>query len=432
MAFLFNPQPTIVDDYKALVCLYFFGANDAHNTVIPRRGDNRATYDKYRADQVNVGVPANRAPINALTDDWRLHPKLTAFKDAWDTGNLGVVLNVGMLQEPTTRAQYLARSVHLPDQLFSHNSQTEQWQSLPAYHQLGVDGWMGRAADLMNAKYNSESFRGLPSTYSVYGSRTQMMGKDSAGNDLQASGVMVATPGMAHGSKLVTDEHFTKARSRSEYGNLLQDLFATRMTSAITAQQALSEKLQELSVPAVFKYILWKRMTNLSQQLRMVLRVITSRRQLGQKRQMFFVGLGGFDNHANLRAGHDAQMGVVDDAVKTFWSALGDSGLRNNVTLFTQSEFGRALLQNGSKGVDHGWGSHHFVLGGAVKGGVYGGLDMTLGGPEDTSQGRYIPSTSVDQYVATLLRWWGVEEEHLPLIVPNFGKFSPGILPGMF
>lgn len=418
-------------DYKALVCIFLFGANDAHNTVIPLTGENRVAYDTYRSNQVSVGVPLAQAPANGLTTNWRLHHNLATLKTRWDAGDLGVLLNVGMLQEPTTRDQYLSESVRLPEQLFSHNSQTQQWQSLPGYKGQMLEGWFGRAADLADDYYNPAPYNGLPPGYSVNGQQLQLIGYDAKANDMLSTGALVIGTGTNYGSTLVSGNHLINSRSRQEYDNLLQSLWSQRMIEAVASQASLSAQLQALPATPEGRFTAVPSNT-LAQQLKTVARVIHSRTQFAQRRQVFFVGLGGFDHHATLRTLHDGLMTTLNQAMDTFWNALGDLGVQNSVVTFTQSEFGRALMQNGSYGVDHGWGGHHFILGGAVNGGLYGvEPNITPNGPNDAGQGRLIPTTSVDQYAATLLRWWGIPEQHLPLVVPNLARFSPRVIPGL-
>lgn len=419
------------NDYKALVCVFLFGANDTHNTVIPLTGANRAAYDTYRSNQVNVGIPIAQAPANGLTANWRLHHNLTSLKSRWDAGKLAVLMNAGMLQEPITRAEYLAGTKKLPEQLFSHNSQTQQWQSLPVYKGQMLEGWFGRAVDLAGAYYNPAPYNGLPPGFSVAGQQLQLLGYEAKANDMLTTGALVVGVGTPNGSNMTTSGHLIAARSRNEYDNILQGLWSQRMLSAIASQASLSAQLQALPATPEGRFTAVPN-NSLAQQLKTVARAIHSRTQFVQRRQVFFVGIGGFDHHATLRAQHDPLMAGVNQALDVFWNVLGDLGVQNNVTTFTQSEFGRALIQNGSHGVDHGWGSHHFVLGGAVNGGLYGiEPNITPNGPDDAGQGRLVPTTSVDQYAATLLRWWGIPEQYLPLVIPNLEKFAPRVLPGM-
>lgn len=417
-------------DYKALVCLFFFGGNDAHNTVMPLRGANRQAYDLYRSDTTNIGIPVDQAPANGLTADWRLHHSLASLKTRWDEGKLGVLLNVGMLQEPTTKAGYLGGTAKLPEQLFSHSDQTPQWQSLPTYKGAMAEGWFGRAADLAKTYYNPAPTDGLSMLYSIYGQQLQVTGFDAMQNSMSGTGALTVNAGTTHSSTLVSGSHLINARTRSEYGNLPQGLWASRVGRAVATQAALGARLLALPGTPAGRFSAVSSNT-LAQQFRTVAQTIYSQSALGQRRQLFFVGLGGFDTHQNNRVTHDSRMVTVNDALDAFYTALGDLGMTNNVVTFTESDFGRALLQNGS-GVDHGWGGHHFILGGAVNGGLYGTPpDLTADSPDDAGQGRLIPTTSVDRYAGTLLKWWGIPESRLDLVIPNIVNFSGRTIPGL-
>lgn len=423
-------------DFKALVCLFLFGANDAHNTVMPLTGPNRTSYDLYRADQANVGIPVGQAPVNALNSEWRLHHNLDGLKAQWDAGNLATVMNVGMLIEPTDRTSYLARSVRLPDQLFSHNSQQQQWMKLPPYRVTYTHGWMGRALDLASSFFNTAPTDGLAAGFSVAGTQIQMFGYDERPNALESNSnapVNRFSSGTNYtGSAIMTGDPnpLRQVREASDWDNKLQDFAADLNLASHVQMEALNTNLQAL--PAGAATIYGTPASGLPTSLFTAARVIYSAAVMGHRRQLIFVSLGGFDNHANLRAKHDALMTTVDDAISTFQAALVSMGLEDKVVLFTESDFGRALVQNGSLGVDHGWGGHHFVVGSAVNGGIYGKPpNLTAESSEDSGQGRLIPTTSVEQYVGALLKWWGIPEQHLDLVLPNLINFSPRVIPGL-
>lgn len=415
-------------DYKALVCIFLFGANDSHNTVVPTAASpNRAPYDTYRS---NIGIAANAAPTNVLNTNWRLHPSLDRLKGLHDTNKLATLLNVGMLLEPVNRASYLAKSVKLPDQLFSHNSQQQQWQSLPEWKKQMLTGWFGRAASLAQAYYNPAPFQSLDCLYGVNQTALQMDGFDTTeAFSIRSAGIVLPFAGAAVGTDIITAGRLTAAKAASSsYSNVLQQMFAAKLASGEARATSINAQLQTLPAPAQAFFDPFNSGNALSSALNMVARVIHSRTQLAQRRQLFFVGLGGWDDHANLLAAHGPRLQLVDDAIGAMWDALGNLGLQNNVAIFTESDFGRALVQNGS-GSDHGWGGHHFVVGGSVTGGIYGQEpDYNLGSSVDSGQGRLIPTTSVEQYAGTLLKWWGIPEQHLPLVLPNLPNFAPATL----
>lgn len=425
-------------DYKALVCIFLYGANDAHNTVMPTAANTtqRAQYDFFRSNQTAVGIPANQAPLHPLgaSAQWRLHHNLPNLYAEWGAGDLAVLMNVGMMIEPVNRAEYLAKTKRVPPQLFSHNSQQHQWQTLPPLNVNTIHGWFGRAVDLAESYYNPAPFQGIDCAYSLRAGVPQVVGYTAKPNAANATDGFVApvAPGAYGAAALATTNltRFQTARASSGWGNAIQDHYASRIASAATLQANLASQLQALPAPA--DALISGVTVSCAQQLRMVARIINSRTQYAQRRQLFFVGVGGWDDHANLRAGHDQRLADLDTAIGAFWAVMGNLGLKNNVCLFTASDFGRALVQNGSLGVDHGWGGHHFVLGGPVVGGMYGTPpDLTPSSPVDAGQGRLIPTTSVDQYAATLLRWWGIPQQHLPLVIPNLTNFTPTVIPGL-
>jgi uncharacterized protein (DUF1501 family) len=200
------------------------------------------------------------------------------------------------------------------------------------------------------------------------------------------------------------------------------------MQRAITAQADLSAALA--GVPALSTP--FTQGNRLSAQLQMVARMIAARASLGLQRQVFFVTLGGFDLHDNLSTQHPILLGQLADALKSFADATNELGVADRVTTFTASDFGRTLTSNGD-GSDHGWGSHHFALGGAVQGGFYGQLpDAGLGGPQDISQGRLLPTMAVDQLAAALAGWMGVSAtDQLSLIAPHLSAFDANVLAGL-
>jgi uncharacterized protein (DUF1501 family) len=277
--------------------------------------------------------------------------------------------------------------------------------------------------------------------YSIQGPASQVQGYDLRSADMQASGpTIIDTFSGTVGSTV------NSLRGVNAYGNAIQQHFAGRHINAIASQQLISSNLQVLSaeINTMFTAIPpnqvnaadQTRPSYLTSQLKVIARTIASRTQFQQRRQMFFIGLGGFDTHDNLLVQHGALMSNLDTSMKAFWQAMVALNMENNVTVFTESDFGRALVQNGS-GSDHGWGAHHFVQGGAVNAGstqsaLYGTEpDLRPNSSIDVNNGRLIPTTSTDQYMATLLNWWGVPRTLLPLVVENLvvGKFNPDILP---
>ncbi len=414
------------NDYRALVCIFLFGGADAHNMVIPLDGNpNRAPYDAVRG--ANGVASASALPLGS--SGWGLHPNMTDLKTRSDAGQLAVLLNVGPLREATTRSAYFSRAVKLPDQLFSHNSQQLTWQAAPGYTELAfTSGWMGRTSELAGSIYNTDPLNGILPTFSIAGRVLQMQGFQQEASTMQTTGAQ--TFGLGE-NRSVTGSVFTAAlnaaRIRQEWNNTPQRLFADRVRKAVANQTVLAANLATLPATPNGRFDALSS-NSLAQQLRVVARIIASRASYQHRRDLFFVSLGGFDNHENLNGQLPNLLNTLDKAMGAFYLAMQDLSLQENVVAFTQSDFGRTLVINSTLGSDHGWGGHHLIMGGSVLGGVYGSTDLTVNGPLDTGQGRIIPTTSLEQYYGALLKWWGIPEAQLSLILPNIARFSPQTL----
>ncbi len=409
-------------DYRALVCVFLFGANDHNNTVIPY---DTANFNAYTTARASISRPfADLVPLTptaALTGNnagrqFALPKELTALKPIWDQGKLAVLANVGPLIVPTTKIQFTNATVPLPPKLFSHNDQQSVWQSNSA--EGARYGWGGRMGDLFAAQNANAIF----TCNSITGAAVFLAGATTVAYQLGVSGsvAIAGLSGNLYGSATAAN---TLRSIITDGGSSLfsQDLAATT-TRSISADQILSSALA--SAP---DYLLTPDLANntLAQQLRVVSRMIAARTTLGQKRQVFFVSLGGFDTHdIQLITQPDlhTQLGA---ALAYFYANLQSLNISNNVTTFTASDFGRTLTSNGD-GSDHGWGSHHFIMGGAVKGGQYYGTFPIMGynNNDEVGSGRLLPSTSVDQYAATLATWFGVSNTDMQLVLPNIGNFS--------
>jgi len=409
-------------DFKALVCLFLAGGNDANNIVIPI---DAAGYRAYATGRGALALPLTSAlGVTPKTSDghaYGLHPAMPELQSLFGQGKFAVLSNVGTLVAPTTKTQYNARSVPLPPQLFSHSDQQVQWQS-SVPDQTFSTGWGGRLADLTNA-FNSNNAvsmsMSLDGDNSFQVSRTVVQfavnpggaivlaGTGTAANSIRAQAMndLVAAP---------NDNLF-----KSAYGGLTRAAIANSesISSFLTGPDPFTT-----AFPA----------SNLGQQLRTIARLIAAAPQLNLKRQVFFARMGGFDLHngqidaANPTLGaHANLLRDVSQSLGAFYNATVELGCADQVTAFTASDFGRAFSTNGD-GSDHGWGSHHFVVGGAVKGGdIYGRMpEWAINGPDDTGYGRWIPTTSVDEYSATLASWFGVSATNLAVVLPNIGRFA--------
>ncbi len=407
-------------DYKALVCVFLYGGNDYGNTLVPVDTAHHALYQAIRLG-INTAqadlAATTLTPTTALPDglQYALAPTMAPLKTLFDAGHLAVQLNVGPLVQPTTLAQYNARSVPLPPKLFSHNDQQSIWQSdLP---EGATSGWGGRIGDLMLAGNGGSVF----SCISVTGNAVFLSGQQAVQYQLSNNGA-VAVNGIKralYGS--ATAQAALRSLITPTRAHLFEDEYTRVTRRSIDAEAQVSSALAALPALATS----FDSANPLANQLKMVARIIAARGTLGPRRQVFMVSLGGFDLHDLLPDRHPGLLGNVAGAIKSFHDATVELGVADQVTAFTASDFGRTLSSNGD-GSDHGWGSHHFVAGGAVKGRRFYGVApaVAVNGPDDVGQGRLLPSTSVDQFGATLATWFGVSDTDLPLVVPNIGNFS--------
>jgi uncharacterized protein (DUF1501 family) len=413
---------TAPTDYKALVCVFLYGGNDHGNTLVPYDASN---YAAYRGLRSSIALPRDTllplTPAVALPDARQMAfaPQWTGLKGLFDAGRLGVLLNVGPLIQPTTLAQYNARSVPLPPKLFSHNDQQSVWQSSLA--EGATSGWGGRMADLFLASNATSTF----TCVNASGNAVFMSGQSAVQYQISADGAVAlnAAKGPIFNSQACADA--LRAITTAPRAHLFENELAIVMKRAVDAEALLSGALASAPVLATT----FEAGNPLAAQLRMVARMIGVRSALGAKRQVFFVSLGGFDNHDFLPQQHPSLLAQVSSAVTSFYNATVELGVPGAVTTFTASDFGRTLTSNGD-GSDHGWGSHHVIVGGAVRGGrFHGKLPATsVGGPDDVGQGRLLPTTAVDQLGAALAGWFGAAATDLPLVFPNIGQFDAAAL----
>jgi uncharacterized protein (DUF1501 family) len=426
-------------DYKALVCVFLYGGNDYANTVVNYDNPSYNLYSTIRnggAGQTAGGITLARdalgatllspavAPVDVLgqTRQYALHPSMTGLAGLFNTGRAAVQLNVGPLVVPMTRAQYNSTNRvlnPLPPQLFSHNDQQSIWQS--SSPEGSTIGWGGNMADLALSSNTNAALTCI----SVSGNAVFLSGDSALQYQVSTNGAIKITPATSsvYGSSAVSTalngliQQTRTQKLENEYNKVTQR--AIRAESTVAAALALPQPTTVFPVEG------------LGQQLKMVARLIKGQATLGVKRQVFFVSVGGFDLHDNLIDKHPALLAQVSSAMTAFYNATVEMGVANNVTAFTASDFGRTLASNGD-GSDHGWGNHHMVVGGAVKGNAFFGTAppvsvASTAAPADqwhVGQGRLLPSTSVDQYAATLAKWFGVADGELPGILPNIVHFG--------
>ena len=403
-------------DYKALVCVFLNGGNDGDNTLVPY---GTREYNAYATARGNLAIPRAQllpvAPLNSDGREWSLHPSLTELQSLFQQKKAAIVANAGVLLAPTTRDQYLKESVPLPPQLFSHNDQQVHWQTSWA-DQVARTGWGGRLADIVNAVNPSSA---ISMSISLAGSNIFQVGQ-------QVFPYMVSPEGAI--SLWYYNETWdnpetsvTKAMLQAASSNLYETAYREIFKRAIDNSQLLSAALQKAPTLAT----VFPRGVTLADQLKMVARLISIRQEFGLKRQIFFVTADGYDTHGEQVDTHTTLLRQLSQSLGAFYQATAELGLADRVTTFTASDFGRTYKPNG-KGSDHGWGNHHFVMGGAVRGGdIYGKVPVhAINGPDDTSDGRWIPTIATDEYAATLALWFGASAGDLPEILPNINRFS--------
>lgn len=427
-------------DYKAIVCLFMSGGNDHANTVL---ATDPASWNDYLSVRTtgeagSIALPAAGTaggvlPIMPATvqpgREFALHPSLGALKDLFDAGRAAVVANVGPLIVPANRDQYKAKSVPLPPKLFSHNDQQSLWQS---YKPEGATyGWGGRMGDLVASMNGNATFTSV----SASGNAVFLAGQTINQYQVNASGAVAigGLTGSLFGAPAGANP--LQAIITGNRGHLLEREHATIVKRSIDAQGVLSAAMLPAGTsgvpnPAQYTNPNTGALANnsLATQLQTVARVIGGRGGLGARRQIFFVNMGGFDTHDNQRSAQADLMARLAHAISYFdttLASLGGADMRNQVTLFTASDFGRTFTSNGD-GTDHGWGAHHFVVGGAVRGrDIYGNFPVTaLGHVQDVGSGSLLPSISVDQYGGTLAKWFGLSDSQVTDIFPNIVNFS--------
>jgi uncharacterized protein (DUF1501 family) len=402
-------------DYKALVCIFLFGGNDGNNVLVPT--DSR--YTQYLQARSVLALPQNQLlPLQVGGQSiYGLHPNMPEMQGYFNNQkSLAIVTNVGTLVQPTTQASYRAFT-NLPANLFSHSDQQDQWQSA----QLAgtpLSGWAGRVADNVQTFNAAAQF---PPILSI------------SGSPVFCTGITTRPFSMDPGQPPGLQGFDTSAASQARYTATQQlltfdsGLSMVQAANAVTGQavkfaQVLSNALKNgPTLQTKFP------ITDLGQQLQQVAQVIAAQSALGVKRQIFFCATGGFDTHADQLPQQVQLLSTVSQGMSAFYQATQELGVANQVTAFTLSEFGRTLEPGSNGGSDHAWGSHQLVLGGAVKGNaIYGTFPtLALGGPDDADQnGRWIPTTALDQYAATLATWFGVSAANLTSIFPNLANFS--------
>ena len=401
-------------DYKALVCVFLYGGNDANNTLIPF---DTAGYGSYAGIRGPLAIPQSSLLQLASMPHFALNPNLPEIRSLIDSKAAAIVANVGTLIAPTTKTTYKAGAT-VPSNLFSHPDQQLEWQNA-AQSGATQTGWAGRIADALTTSYNPNGQ--VPMITSVAGDTLFCNGS--------ASTPVSVSPGNLSGAQC--SEGATECGAQQATAQAL-----VQMSSGLTLVQAdnaitsnaysYAKTLAEATQSVMPLKTAFPAKNGLAAQLQQIAQIIQVRAALGVKRQIFFAGIGNFDTHSDQIAQQGTLLAQISPALAAFYQATQELGVAGNVTTFTMSDFSRTFQPNSNTGSDHAWGSHHIVLGGAVKGGqMYGTFPtLALNGPDDSgTNGRWVPSTGSVQYASTLAQWFGVSAAQLSAVFPNIGSF---------
>ena len=405
------------DDYKALVCLFLYGGNDSDNCIITR---SNSEYANYAAQRGPLAVAQNQIlPLTPKTSDGRdygFNPNWSELQGLFTQGKLAVMSNVGPLVEPTFRTKYINRTAKLPRSLFSHQDQQVIWSNVRPEDLTTGTGWGGRAADLLNSLHTNAQ---VSMCMSVSGSNTFQNANSVVQYQISPKEGSIGLNGIDFGTSPDPVSKAVREIMEQEHPGLFETEYNRVLKRAVNADQIVKAALANVNLTTAFPA------GRLGAQLKMIARLIAARNTFGLKRQIFFCSLGSFDTHGDEVAEHPPLLREVSSALNAFYNATVELGVSSQVTTFTASDFGRTFRCNG-RGTDHGWGSHHYILGDAVNGGdLYGSFpNQTINGPDDTELGRWIPTTSTDQYAAKLALWFGVQPGDLATVLPNIGRFT--------
>jgi uncharacterized protein (DUF1501 family) len=408
-----------ITEFRALVCLFLYGGNDANNMIVP---NDDPTYGIYTAARSPLALPQNSLlALNLTTPDGQgrsfgLHPSMPELQELFNTDKkLAIIANVGTLVEPTTAAQYLNGTAKLPPQLFSHADQQVEWQT--AWPTISATtGWGGRLADLLTSFNSVEA---ISMSISLAGTNTFQVGNRVSEYHVSPNGSIGLT-GFGGRNGQIRYQAVQDLLDLPHH-NLFEAEFAKITNRAITNNALLTSALAGVTINTPFPSN-----SSLSSQLQMIAKIIAARDILGMRRQIFFCSVGGYDTHSDELSSQANLLAELSQCMNAFYQATKELNIGDRVTLFTASDFGRTFQSNGT-GADHAWGSHALVLGDSVKGGdIYGSYPiLVIDGPDDIGKGRWVPTTSVDEYSATLAQWYGVNNQSdLTAVLPNIGRFA--------
>src|SRR5581483_11721054 len=437
---------TTTNDYKALVCVFLGGGNDGNNLVIPAVDTlpDGIRYSDYASVRAAAGLAIAQNQLQLISPrtfgagTFGFHPSMPELKTLFNAGKLAVACNVGPLLQPLTQQQYLS-GAPTPYQLFSHSDQIAQWQSASSKGPSST-GWGGRTADIIVPLNDPNSGR-YPVITSVAGSALFAIGVSTFPLAIPPAPTSLSQALLLTGFGTGTDDKTRRAQFDFLRGIDTQNTLAASVDKVM--QEALDIVAEFSTDPTLTTVFPNTTLGNHLKQIAKVIKLNQTSTKLGLNRQIFFCSLGGFDTHQNQVSTQNSLLLQLSQALNAFQKATVELGLESNITTFTLSDFARTFRPSGSGGIvgtDHAWGNYHLVLGGACKGGDFYGRPTSNGSviptlkpvngtwPDDVSrngQGRWIPTSAVDQYGATLASWFGVSANDLNTTVfPNLTAFG--------
>jgi uncharacterized protein (DUF1501 family) len=411
-------KPYASTDFKALVCIFLGGGNDGGNTIIPYDSASYSSYNKARAELALDQKTLLPITPKSYSDgkNYALHPQIPEIQSLFSSGKLSFLANVGTLVSPTDLSTY-QNGNSIPLQLYSHLDQSNQWQCSISDQPILETGWGGRLGDLMNS-LNTNA--GISMNLSLSGTNIFQVGQNVAPYEIGGGGATPLDGYYSYPQNKYQAYQGLKEILGNSYNNILGSAFSKTTADAASSAEYLNTVLQgapnlKTTFPSTYT----------GNNLKMVANLIALAPTLGLKRQIYYVNIGGYDSHASQLASHGNLLADLSACMNAFYNATVELGVDKQVTTFTASDFGRTYAPN-SGGTDHAWGNVQMIMGGAVKGGdIFGKMpSLTLGGVDDVGRGRWIPSTSVDQYSATLAKWFGVSASNMSTVIPNIGRFS--------